>query len=86
MEFMEGGTLAQAARDFTFQEKEIAFVAREMLKALSFLHSKKYAHRDLKSSNVMMTIQGQVKLSRFLSRFTSFTKSKPIFSRFWSMH
>lgn len=65
MEFLEGGTLSDAVKGFKFKEPQIAFVAQEMLKALSYLHSKNYAHRDLKSSNVMMTVQGQIKLIDF---------------------
>lgn len=34
-----------------------------MLKGIKYLHDRGYAHRDLKSSNVMLTIQGDVKLS-----------------------
>lgn len=63
MEFMEGGTLTEAAKAHNFTEKEIAFVAREILKALCFLHSKMVVHRDLKSSNVMMSTTGDIKLS-----------------------
>ncbi len=63
MEFMEGGTLTEASRAHLFTEKEIAYVAREMLKGIQFLHTKMLVHRDLKSSNVMMSITGEIKLS-----------------------
>lgn len=36
----------------------------QVLKGLEYLHSRKYAHRDLKSSNIMMTVHGDVKLSK----------------------
>ena len=62
-EFMHGGTLHEAARAHRFEDKHIAYVAREVLKALKFLHGKKFAHRDLKSQNVMMAINGAIKLS-----------------------
>lgn len=63
MEFMQGGTLGEASKGYEFKDPQIAYVAREMLKGIKCLHDGGYAHRDLKSSNVMLTIQGDVKLS-----------------------
>jgi len=64
-EFMEGGTLSQALKCFEFQEKQIAFVAKEMLQGIYYLHQNQLIHRDLKSSNIMMTTYGDVKLIDF---------------------
>lgn len=66
MEYLEGGTLAEAAKAHKFTDKHCAYVAREMLKALTVLHEAKVGHRDLKSSNVMMSVTGEIKLSIFL--------------------
>ena len=53
MEFLEGGTLTDAVRNgYTFTEKQVAYAARELLHAISFLHSQQICHRDIKSSNV----------------------------------
>eukprot|EP01104_Vermistella_antarctica_P005921 TRINITY_DN16668_c0_g1_i1.p1 TRINITY_DN16668_c0_g1~~TRINITY_DN16668_c0_g1_i1.p1 ORF type:complete len:269 (+),score=72.09 TRINITY_DN16668_c0_g1_i1:84-809(+) len=65
MEYMEGGTIADARSAYRMKEEQIAFVALQMLRALRYLHTMQIVHRDLKSSNVMMTIDGHVKLIDF---------------------
>lgn len=35
-----------------------------MLEALMFLHSKKIIHRDLKAGNVLMTLEGDIRLGK----------------------
>lgn len=35
-----------------------------MLEALNFLHSKKVIHRDLKAGNVLMTLEGDIRLGK----------------------
>lgn len=45
MEYMGGGTLSAAIQCYHFQEKEIAFISREILKALEFLHHRQIIHR-----------------------------------------
>lgn len=62
MEFLEGATLMQAVSIHRFSEIQIAYLARYMLKAILFLHENQIAHRDLKSSNVMLTLNGAVKI------------------------
>jgi serine/threonine protein kinase len=63
MEFMEGGTLAQALKAWTFKEPQIAYFAREVLRGLDSLHEVNCAHRDIKPHNIMLDVDGIVKLS-----------------------
>jgi len=64
-ELLDGGTLTQAVAVHQFEEPEIAYVAKEILNALAFLHKNQMAHRDLKSANIMLTLDGIVKLIDF---------------------
>eukprot|EP01103_Thecamoeba_quadrilineata_P008901 TRINITY_DN1860_c0_g1_i1.p1 TRINITY_DN1860_c0_g1~~TRINITY_DN1860_c0_g1_i1.p1 ORF type:complete len:298 (-),score=46.13 TRINITY_DN1860_c0_g1_i1:566-1459(-) len=63
MEFLEGGSLSEAVKKHNFTEPEISYIALEILKAVNYLHKSQIAHRDLKSSNVMLSTTGEVKLS-----------------------
>mmetsp|Transcript_25028 Transcript_25028/g.27835 ORF Transcript_25028/g.27835 Transcript_25028/m.27835 type:complete len:527 (+) Transcript_25028:132-1712(+) len=47
------------------QESTIAYVCKSLLSALSFLHDLGRIHRDVKSDNVLVNSQGQVKLTDF---------------------
>jgi len=64
-EFLYGGTLADAAKTRMFTEMNIAYVARSILTGMKFLHDRKWAHRDIKSANIMMDIVGNIKLIDF---------------------
>jgi len=68
MEYLEGGTLSQARLSHKFQEENIAYIARELLTGIAYLHSMSLAHRDLKSANVMLSVEGGVKMSKLYSR------------------
>jgi len=62
MEYLQGGTLNEASKLCKLSEKHVAFVGREICKALKYIHEQGFAHRDLKSANVMLSINGTVKL------------------------
>lgn len=49
----------------TLEEEQIAYVCRETLKGLLYLHSMNIIHCDVKAANIMLTIDGQVKLGDF---------------------
>lgn len=70
MEYMGGGCLTDILENYKAEnrymsEGEIAFVLREVLKGLRFMHGLKRLHRDIKSDNVLITGDGHVKLADF---------------------
>uniref|UniRef100_A0A6B2L0T5 Protein kinase domain-containing protein n=1 Tax=Arcella intermedia TaxID=1963864 RepID=A0A6B2L0T5_9EUKA len=85
MEYMQGGTLKEASKSKLFTDTHIAYVAREMLRGLQYLHSIQLAHRDLKSANVMMSITGEIKLIDFglCADFSTGPRTKMLGSPYW---
>jgi len=66
LEFMEGGDLTRRVMNYKFQEPEIAYVLKEVLKALSYIHANNGIHRDIKSDNILFSVDFRVvKLADF---------------------
>lgn len=83
LEYAEGGTLSKFVNtcDSLLIEKEIIFMACQMILGLDYLHRNKIVHGDLKPSNILLMCPGVVKLADFgLSKRldVSDSLSKPI--------
>ena len=65
MEYMEGGNLTDVVTYNMMTEPQIAAVCREVLFGLQFLHSKGVIHRDIKSDNILLSSEGNIKLSMY---------------------
>ncbi|XP_030051767.1 mitogen-activated protein kinase kinase kinase kinase 3 isoform X3 [Microcaecilia unicolor] len=66
MEFCGGGSLQDIYHvTGPLSEQQIAYVSRETLQGLYYLHNKGKMHRDIKGANILLTDNGYVKLADF---------------------
>uniref|UniRef100_A0A3Q2VU91 Mitogen-activated protein kinase kinase kinase kinase n=1 Tax=Haplochromis burtoni TaxID=8153 RepID=A0A3Q2VU91_HAPBU len=62
MEYCGGGSLQDIYHTGPLSELQIAYVCRETLQGLGYLHIKGKMHRDIKGANILLTDNGDVKL------------------------
>lgn len=67
IEYCDGGALDSIMVELEkpLNELQIAYVCKHMLAGLHHLHKHKIIHRDLKAGNVLLTMEGGVKLADF---------------------
>eukprot|EP01090_Pellita_catalonica_P022167 TRINITY_DN850_c0_g1_i1.p1 TRINITY_DN850_c0_g1~~TRINITY_DN850_c0_g1_i1.p1 ORF type:complete len:415 (-),score=49.50 TRINITY_DN850_c0_g1_i1:33-1277(-) len=68
MEYCGGGSLLDIVelwKSFKLAEDQMSYITRETLKGLQYMHSMDRIHRDIKSNNILLGLDGSVKLTDF---------------------
>ena len=67
IEFMDHGSLNHFIAHYgkSIPEDIIAYIIREILKGLLSIHKRRQVHRDLKSDNILINRNGDIKIGDF---------------------
>jgi serine/threonine-protein kinase 24/25/MST4 len=66
MEYLEAGSLLDIIKEKgPLQEPFVAYIMKELLSALAYLHAERKIHRDVKAGNILVAGDGSVKLADF---------------------
>ena len=79
LEYADGGSLESLILTYgKLPENLVANYLTQIIHGLVYLHEKKVIHRDIKPSNILMTSQGQVKISDFGCSQQMLTSQTPL--------
>lgn len=67
MEFCEAGSIKDIMHvaQTSLEEDQIAYILRQALIGLEYLHQKRIIHRDIKAANILMNFEGNIKIGTF---------------------
>ncbi|KAK2945906.1 putative Germinal center kinase 1 [Blattamonas nauphoetae] len=65
MEFLEGGSCLELRDQGSIDEAQISVILKETLRGLVYLHDQGKIHRDIKAANILISSEGDVKISDF---------------------
>jgi len=75
LEYIEGGTLKQKVKHKQLPLREVLDYAIQIAEGLAYAHKKEIVHRDIKTDNMMMTGEGEIKITDFgLAKLKGTTK------------
>lgn len=75
LEYLEGGTLKQKVKHKQLPLREILDYAIQIAEGLAYAHMKEIVHRDIKTDNIMISSEGQLKITDFgLAKLRGATK------------
>lgn len=65
MEYLDAGSLSKVITNTTMLEHDIANFCKEILEGIQFLHQRDIIHRDIKSDNIVLSMDGRIKITDF---------------------
>ncbi|MBN1636269.1 MAG: serine/threonine protein kinase [Deltaproteobacteria bacterium] len=65
MEYLEGSALNELIKENNLNLKEVMNIGIQVAQALDYAHGRGIVHRDIKPSNIIVTKDGQVKITDF---------------------